>query len=77
MGVLWFGRVSCVASISPIRLAEPSYRTFTFWRFMIHVPLGPGEMRVTYHVNNGQEMSFFVPSRDQNMRWAAYSVRIS
>ena len=42
---------------------------------MIHIPLGPAEMRVTYHVNDGQEMSFFVPGRDQNMRWAAYSVR--
>ncbi|KAF7796739.1 hypothetical protein EIP86_007922 [Pleurotus ostreatoroseus] len=47
--------------------------TFTFWRFMIHIPLGPQEMRVTYSVNNGQEMDFVVPGRNQNMRWAAYS----
>lgn len=47
--------------------------TFTFWRFMIHIPLGPAEMRVSYSVNNGQEMSFYVPGRGQNMRWAAYS----
>ena len=51
--------------------------TFTFWRFMIHIPLGPQEMRVTYSVNNGQEMDFVVPGRNQNMRWAAYSVRPS
>ncbi|KAI0086636.1 hypothetical protein BDY19DRAFT_986462 [Irpex rosettiformis] len=47
--------------------------TFTFWRFMIHVPLGPNEMRVLYSVNNGIELGFFVPGRNQNMRWAAYS----
>ena len=44
---------------------------------MIHVPLGPTEMRVTYEVNGGQAMDFFVPGRHQNMRWAAYSVRPS
>lgn len=49
--------------------------TFTFWRFMIHIPLGPSEMRVSYSVNKGQEMQFFVPGRGQNMRWAAHSVR--
>lgn len=49
-------------------------RTFTFWRFMIHIPLGSHEMRVSYAVNNGIEMNFYVPGRDQNMRWAAYSV---
>ena len=64
----------CMYSYSlTIRLCVRS--TFTFWRFMIHVPLGPGEMRVTYSINRGQEMDFFVPGRNQNMRWAAYSVR--
>ncbi|KAJ3744607.1 hypothetical protein DFH05DRAFT_1534942 [Lentinula detonsa] len=47
--------------------------TFTFWRFMIHVPLGPNEMEVTYSINNGQQLHFFVPGRNQNMRWASYS----
>ena len=42
---------------------------------MIHVPLGPGQMRVMYSINRGQEMEFYVPGRNQNMRWAAYSVR--
>ena len=41
---------------------------------MIHIPLGPQEMRVTYSINNGQELDFVVPGRTQNMRWAAYSV---
>ncbi|CAL1703673.1 unnamed protein product [Somion occarium] len=47
--------------------------TFTFWRFMIHIPLSTREMRVTYTVNNGQHLHFFVPARNQNMRWAAFS----
>ncbi|KAJ3991526.1 hypothetical protein F5050DRAFT_1802118 [Lentinula boryana] len=47
--------------------------TFTFWRFMIHVPLGPNEMEVTYSINNGQRLHFFVPGQNQNMRWASYS----
>lgn len=40
---------------------------------MIHIPLAPHEMEVSYTVNNGIEMNFFVPGRNQNMRWAAYS----
>ncbi|KAJ3552242.1 hypothetical protein NM688_g4254 [Phlebia brevispora] len=47
--------------------------TFTFWRFMIHIPLGPVEMRMIYSINGGQEFNFVVPGRNQNMRWAAYS----
>ena len=43
---------------------------------MIHVPLGNNEMRESYSVNNGIELGFFVPGRNQNMRWAAYSVSI-
>ncbi|KAI0948563.1 hypothetical protein AcV7_009271 [Taiwanofungus camphoratus] len=47
--------------------------TCTFWRFMIEIPLDPYEMRIKYSVNNGQELEFYVPGRNQNMRWAAYS----
>lgn len=47
--------------------------TFTFWRFPIRIPLGPNEMSVKYSINNGQELEFFVPARNQNMRFAAYS----
>ncbi|KAI0071818.1 hypothetical protein K474DRAFT_1712149 [Panus rudis PR-1116 ss-1] len=47
--------------------------TFTFWRFMIHIPLAQHEMRITYSVNNGQPMHFTVPGRQQEMRWAAFS----
>ncbi|GBE82620.1 Uncharacterized protein SCP_0410050 [Sparassis crispa] len=47
--------------------------TYTFWRFIIEVPLGPSEMQVKYRVNNGQEFEFYVPGRSQNMRFAAFS----
>jgi hypothetical protein len=47
--------------------------SFTFWRFLIQVPLGAKEMGVRYRVNMGQEIEFFVPGRNQNMRWAAHS----
>ena len=50
-------------------------RTFTFWRFMIEIPLSSHEMKINYTVNNGIELNFYVPGRNQNMRWAAYSVR--
>ena len=51
-----------------------SDRSYTFWRFMIQIPLGPCEMKVVYNVNNGPPTDFWVPALDQNMRWAAYSV---
>ncbi|KAA1471319.1 hypothetical protein DENSPDRAFT_837285 [Dentipellis sp. KUC8613] len=47
--------------------------TFTFWRFMIQIPLSRHEMKVRYTVNNGQELEFVVPGRGQTMRLAAYS----
>lgn len=47
--------------------------SFTFWRFLIQIPLGSNEMGVRYRVNKGQEIEFFVPGRNQNMRWAAHS----
>ncbi|EAU88219.2 plasma membrane protein [Coprinopsis cinerea okayama7 len=47
--------------------------TFTFWRFMIRVPLGEREMGVRYCVNGGQKMEFFVPGKNTGMRLAAHS----
>lgn len=52
-------------------------RTFTFWRFLIKVPLAQHEMMITYSINHGQKIEFWVPGRMQNMRWAAHSVRTS
>ncbi|KAF8803514.1 hypothetical protein BYT27DRAFT_7225881 [Phlegmacium glaucopus] len=47
--------------------------TFTFWRFLIQVPLAQHEMAIRYSVNSGQQIEFWVPGRMQNMRWAAHS----
>lgn len=47
--------------------------TFTFWRFPIQIQLGANEICIKYRINGGMQMSFFVPARHQNMRWAAYS----
>ncbi|KDQ59418.1 hypothetical protein JAAARDRAFT_77553 [Jaapia argillacea MUCL 33604] len=47
--------------------------TFTFWRFMIQIPLGPFEMKIRYSINKGQELDFHVPAYNQNMRWATHS----
>ncbi|KZV99091.1 hypothetical protein EXIGLDRAFT_712467 [Exidia glandulosa HHB12029] len=47
--------------------------SFTFWRFMLRIPLGKHDMVVQYHVNNGLPLEFHVPARGQNMRVAAYS----
>ena len=41
---------------------------------MIEIPLTSHEMRISYTINNGIELNFHVPGRNQNMRWAAYSV---
>ena len=50
------------------------FSTFTFWRFMLEIPLGPTETRITYSVNRGLPLNFYVPGSADNMRWAAYSV---
>ncbi|KAI9511315.1 hypothetical protein F5148DRAFT_1274284 [Russula earlei] len=47
--------------------------TYTFWRFLIQIPLTDSEMKIKYSVNGGLEMDFFVPARRQTMRLAAYS----
>ena len=44
---------------------------------MIEIPLSSREMKINYTINNGLELNFFVPGRNQNMRWAAYSVRLT
>lgn len=48
----------------------------TFWRFAIQIPLSATQMRITYQLNNGQELNFWVPGRNENMRYAAHSVRL-
>ncbi|KAJ8597901.1 hypothetical protein M405DRAFT_1808 [Rhizopogon salebrosus TDB-379] len=47
--------------------------TFTFWRFPIQIQLGNNEICIKYSINGGMQLSFFVPARHQNIRWAAHS----
>ena len=48
--------------------------TYTFWRFIFQIPLTNSEMKIKYSINDGLEMDFFVPGRNETMRLAAYSV---
>ena len=48
--------------------------TYTFWRFLIQIPLSDSEMKIQYTINDGIAIDFFVPGRHQAMRLAAYSV---
>lgn len=69
----WDGR--CVLVFASFLQYLISYRrSYTFWRFAIQIPLGSTEMLINYSINNGQELEFHVPGRNQNMRWAAHSV---
>ena len=47
--------------------------SFTFWRFMIKIPLSDQSMAITYQINNGLPLEFHVPGKHQDMRIAAYS----
>jgi hypothetical protein len=68
-------QTGCVPLVCSLKdLVEFFSRSFTFWRFFLEVPLADNGQEITYHINNGQRMHFHVPGRNQNMRWAAYSV---
>jgi len=45
----------------------------TFFRFIYEVPLQNVEMTVKYRLNGGPALSFVIPAKGQNMRWAAHS----
>jgi hypothetical protein len=45
----------------------------TFFRFIYEVPLQDVEMTVKYRLNGGPALSFVIPAKDQNLRWAAHS----
>ncbi|KAG9016285.1 hypothetical protein FRB90_003509 [Tulasnella sp. 427] len=42
--------------------------TYTFWRFLIEIPLEAHEMSVRYSINRTAKIEFFVPGANQNMR---------
>lgn len=45
----------------------------TFWRFKLEVHLSDVEQPVAYSINGGAELQFWVPGRNQNMRWMGHS----
>jgi hypothetical protein len=45
----------------------------TFFRFIYEVPLQDVEMTVKYRLNGGPALSFVIPAKNQNLRWAAHS----
>jgi hypothetical protein len=57
-----------------MRLFSVTFSTYTFWRFLIQIPLTESEMKIQYSINNGLELDFFVPGLSQTMRLAAHSV---
>ena len=44
----------------------------SFFRFKLEIPLAEYEMPVHYSVNGGNELQFWVPGRNQNMRWMGH-----
>jgi hypothetical protein len=60
--------------VSAFQYSISYLRSYTFWRFAFQIPLGSTEMQISYSINRGQELEFYVPGRNQNMRWAAHSV---
>jgi hypothetical protein len=62
----WLLRIQCVYPCT--------VSTYTFWRFLIQIPLSGSEMKIQYSINDGLALDFFVPGCGQTMRLAAYSV---
>lgn len=46
---------------------------FSFWRFMLDIPLHKIEVAVRYTLNKGSAIEFVMPKVGQNLRWAAHS----
>lgn len=77
-----FGCMRALQGMSQVRSVNPTpcnlqKRSHTFWRFAIQIPLSAQQMRIGYQLNNGQELAFWVPGRNENMRFAAHSVSTS
>lgn len=47
--------------------------SFTFTRFPIQVPMTEKSVQVNYRVNRGTQLNFWVPGKNENLRWAAHS----
>lgn len=45
----------------------------SFWRMKFEIKLSDIEMKVSYSINSGKELNFYVPAINQNMRWVGHS----
>ena len=73
-GYVFTVRISTLAWLRVSSVYLGAISTYTFWRFLIQIPLSDSEMKIQYTINYGISMHFFVPGRGQTMRLAAYSV---
>ncbi|TIA92650.1 hypothetical protein E3P81_01381 [Wallemia ichthyophaga] len=72
LGYSWNGGQKSVNG-QPIYVYRGPSGTFTFWRFMIDVPLGESENAVEYGINGGARYAFHVPAHSQHLRWIGQS----
>ncbi|TIC72570.1 hypothetical protein E3Q00_03843 [Wallemia mellicola] len=47
--------------------------SFTFWRFMIDIPMLENESPVDYNINGGARNTFHIPAIGQHLRWIGQS----
>ncbi|TIA90153.1 hypothetical protein E3P99_01665 [Wallemia hederae] len=72
LGWKWNGGENKVYG-QPIFIYRGPSGSYTFWRFMIDVPMGDAESPVDYNVNGGAKNTFYVPATTQHLRWIGQS----
>lgn len=45
----------------------------SFWRMKFEIKLSDIEMKISYSINNGKELNFYIPPYNKNMRWVGHS----
>lgn len=59
--------------IEGVRLYADTARDVTFWRFKIEIELSDSQQRVSYRINHGSAVGFWVPAKGQTMNTMFYS----
>ncbi|RLL99412.1 hypothetical protein CFD26_106823 [Aspergillus turcosus] len=65
--------VGAYKEVPGARLYADSARDVTFWRFNIEIELGQTQQRISYRLNNGPALGFWVPARGQSMNIMFYT----
>ena len=47
--------------------------SFSFWRFMIGIPMCSTELEISYNINGGSLNKFYIPAIGQHLRWIGQS----